>query len=78
MYSLEQLIETLDDYLDTCDNQNTLGDHIASQLIQSEENVIYSSMKLDLILRSIEEHRTHPTIQFYQKLIGLNGFKILD
>ena len=78
LYTQDQLIQILDDYMDSFEPDKPLGDHIAHKLIESEENVIYSSMKLDILLRSIDEHYNHPTIDLYQKLLGLNGYKIPD
>ena len=78
LYPLEELIEILDYYMDSFDSDKSLGDHIAQKLILSEENIIYSAMKLDILIRSIDEQKSHPTIDLYQKLIGLNGYAIPD
>ena len=50
------------------------GAHITQILIQSEENIIYCSIKLDVILRSMDI--SHPISEFYSKLLGINGYKI--
>jgi hypothetical protein len=46
----------LEEYLERYTPEISFGDFLTQEMIKSEDNIIYSAMKLDIMIKSIDEH----------------------
>ena len=55
-------------------------DYLCYYYLMEKPGIVESSIELDKLIQSIihSDYKLHPTMKFYQKLLGVNGFSRLD